>query len=85
MFLEDKPKSIYEQLVVLGLYPGMQVYVTDVTDKKISFAADGDECTLTPHFASHVTVEKTSKEGVHAPRHELLSSLNIGPPMLSKP
>ena len=42
--LEDEPKSIYEQLVVLGLYPGMQVYVTDVTDKKITFVADGDEC-----------------------------------------
>ncbi|NJO91361.1 MAG: hypothetical protein HC831_22160 [Chloroflexia bacterium] len=46
--LEDEPKSIYEQLVVLGLYPGMQVYVTDVTDKKITFVADGDECVLTP-------------------------------------
>ncbi len=24
--IEDEPRSIYEQLVVLGLYPGMQVY-----------------------------------------------------------
>jgi DtxR family transcriptional regulator, Mn-dependent transcriptional regulator len=76
--LEDEPKSIYEQLVVLGLYPGMQVYVTDVTDKKITFVADGDECILTPLFAGYITVEKISTKVVQAPKHELLSSLNIG-------
>lgn len=76
--LEDEPQSIYEQLVVLGLYPGMQVYVTDVTDKKITFVADGDECTLTPLFAGHITVEKILTEEVQTPKYDLLSSLSIG-------
>ena len=76
--LEDEPKSIYEQLVVLGLYPGMQVYVTDITDKKITFAADGEECVLTPLFAGYITVEKISIEMAQTPKHELLSSLKIG-------
>jgi len=76
--LEDEPKSIYEQLVVLGLYIGMEVYVTDVTEKKITFAADGDECTLTPLFASCVTVEKQHFKASQSPKYELLSSLQIG-------
>jgi len=76
--LEDEPKSIFEQLVVLGLYPGMQVYVTDVGDKKITFVANGEECTLTPLFSSKITVEKISSEVSQTPKYELLSSLNIG-------
>lgn len=76
--LEDEPKSIYEQLVVLGLYPGMQIYVTEVTDSKISFVANGEECVLTPLFAGHVTVEKIQDEVIQTPGNELLSSLKMG-------
>ncbi len=76
--IEDEPKSIYEQLVVEGLYPGMQVYVTDVNENKITFAADGDECTLTPLFAAHITVEILSGKVPVTQKYELLSSLEIG-------
>ncbi len=76
--MEDEPKSIYEQLVVLGLYPGMQVYVTEVTENKITFAAEGDECTLTALFASNITVEPLSGKVPVVQKHELLSSLEIG-------
>jgi DtxR family Mn-dependent transcriptional regulator len=76
--IEDEPRSIYEQLVVQGLYPGMQVYVTDVEEGKITFAADGDECTLTPLFAAHITVEVLPGKVPIIPKYELLSSLAIG-------
>ena len=58
--LEDEPRSIFEQLSVLGLYPGMQVYVTDVSSPKDHFIAEGEECVLTPLFAVQITVRKTS-------------------------
>lgn len=76
--MEDEPKSIYEQLTVEGLYPGMQVYVTDVADNKITFAADGDECVLTPLFADHITVEVLTEKEPVSQKYELLSSLGIG-------
>ena len=76
--IEDEPRSIYEQLVVQGLYPGMQVYVTDVDKGKITFAANGDECNLTPLFAAQITVELLSGKVPLTPKYELLSSLNIG-------
>jgi len=76
--LEDEPQSIYEQLVVLGLYPGMEVYVTDATDKKIAFVADGEEFVLTPVFADYITIEKITTDISHPPKHDLLSSLKIG-------
>ena len=75
--LEDEPRSIYEQLMVLGLYPGMQIYVTDVTDNKITFVADGEECVLTKLFAGSITVEEISEE-VQKEKYELLSSLRLG-------
>lgn len=76
--LEDEPRNIYEQLIAIGLYLGMQVYVTDVTDKKITFIANGEECFLTPLFAGYITVEKISNEISQTPKHELLSSLKVG-------
>ena len=76
--LEDEPRSIYEQLVVEGLYPGMQVYVTDVDKGKVTFVANGDECTLTPLFAAQITVELLSENVPITQKHELLSSLEIG-------
>lgn len=76
--LEDEPKSIYEQLVVLGLYPGMSVYITDVSDKKITFVANDQECVLTPLFAGNITVDKTENELLQTQKHDLLSSLKIG-------
>lgn len=76
--LEDEPRSIFEQLTVLGLYPGMQLYVTDVTDKKITFVAEGEECILTPLFAGQITVEELPNEVIQPPKHALLSSLKVG-------
>ena len=76
--IEDEPNTIYQQLVALGLYPGMQVYVLDITDGKITFAADGEECVLTSLFASSITVEIVPDKVPVTARHDLLSSLQIG-------
>jgi DtxR family Mn-dependent transcriptional regulator len=76
--IEDEPRNIYEQLVVQGLYPGMQVYMTDVSGHKIVFAADGDECSLTPLFASQITVELLNEEVPITQKYDRLSSLDIG-------
>ncbi|MCF8366004.1 MAG: metal-dependent transcriptional regulator [Bacteroidales bacterium] len=76
--IEDEPRSIYEQLVAQGLYPGMPVFVTGVDNGKIIFAANGDECILTPLFAAQITVEALSDKTPVSAKHELLSSLELG-------
>lgn len=76
--LEDEPHAVYEQLIALGLYPGMQVYVLDVSDHKITFAAEGQECVLTPLFASSITVELLQGEEPQTTRHTPLSALKLG-------
>ena len=76
--MEDEPGSIYEQLIALGLYPGMEVYVLDVSDSKITFAAEGEEHVLTPLFASAITVEVLQKKDPVTNKSDLLSSLAIG-------
>jgi DtxR family Mn-dependent transcriptional regulator len=78
LHIEDEPEAIYKQLVALGLYPGMQVYVTDVTDDRILFAAEGEECVLTPLFASSITVLPVEGDEEVKEKHEALSSLKIG-------
>ncbi|MEZ4810055.1 MAG: metal-dependent transcriptional regulator [Allomuricauda sp.] len=59
--IEDEPRYIFEQLSAQGLYPGMQVYLLDVQEGKITFAANGNECVLTPLFASAITVQPLPK------------------------
>lgn len=76
--IEDEPHTIFAQLMALGLYPGMQIYVLDITDGKISFAANGEECVLTSLFASSITVELLSNEVTVQEKYDLLSSLNLG-------
>jgi DtxR family Mn-dependent transcriptional regulator len=76
--IEDEPRTIYEQLVALNLYPGMQVYVLDVADKKITFAANGEECVLTSLFAASITVELRPEQVPMPSKYELLSDLEVG-------
>jgi DtxR family Mn-dependent transcriptional regulator len=76
--LEDEPDYVYSQLVALGLYPGMGIYVLDVEKNRISFAADGEECVLTPLFASSITVKTDSGKQVSMQVPEKLSDLKIG-------
>lgn len=77
--LEDEPEYIYKQLVAIGLYPGMKIYILDVEKEKISFAADGEECVLTPLFASSVTVRTLSEEPHPSTQNfRKLTDLNLG-------
>lgn len=76
--IEDEPSTIYAQLVALDLHPGMEVYIMDVTNEKIQFAANGKECILNVLFASNITVEKLSKIEPTQKKYQTLSSLNVG-------
>lgn len=76
--LEDEPGYIYEQLMALGIYPGMQVYVMDVSEGKIRFAAEGEEMVLTALFAAAITVDPLPEALPVQKKQECLSSLAIG-------
>ncbi|MFM8450993.1 MAG: FeoA domain-containing protein [Haliscomenobacter sp.] len=77
--IEDEPAAIYDQLTALGLYPGMQLYVMDVQEDRITFAANGESCVLTPLFASGITVEPLSEVVESSQeKYPLLSSLDLG-------
>ncbi|MEM0999044.1 MAG: metal-dependent transcriptional regulator [Bacteroidota bacterium] len=78
LHIEDEPHTIYEQLVALGLYPGMQIYVLDAAQKKITFAANGAECSLTSLFANSITVELTPEKTPLPKQYDLLSSAEVG-------
>lgn len=73
--IEDEPHYIFEQLSALGLYPGMQVYLLDVEEGKITFAANGNECMLTPLFASAITVKQLPKTEPIQEGYQRLSEL----------
>jgi DtxR family Mn-dependent transcriptional regulator len=56
----------------------MEVYVLDMTDGRIIFAADGEERILTSLFASSITVELIPEKEEISPKNEVLASLKIG-------
>lgn len=76
--LEDEPIEIYEQLIALDLHPGMQIYVTDVEDKKITFVAHSEQCSLTPLFAKSIEVQILVDSVPEEQSQDLLSSLDLG-------
>ncbi len=76
--IEDEPHAIYAQMVALGLYPGMEIYVIDVTEDKVEFVANGASCVLTPFFAANITVEVIPVRTTPDEKHEVLSSLRPG-------
>lgn len=60
--IEDEPKTIYLQLLAMGMYPGMELRVIESNQEKITFEFNGEELILAPMFAANVTVmEKSSK------------------------
>lgn len=54
--LEDEPSSVYAQLVAEGLWPGMELRVTELSPHRIRFWAEGDEHVLAPVVADNVSV-----------------------------
>jgi DtxR family Mn-dependent transcriptional regulator len=54
--LEDEPETIYQQLLALGLRPGMRAFVIEKTDTRIRFWVDGHEHILAPLLAESVSV-----------------------------
>jgi len=76
--LEDEPNAIYSQLLAEGLYPGMQIRMMEISDKRLKFIANGEECILSPLIAENITVGMTKLEKPIEGKFKPLSSLKIG-------
>lgn len=76
--IEDEPDAIYQQLVAEGLYPGMQVRMLELTNERVTFTANGEECILAPLFAKNITVAPIRFEKTIEGKFKYLSSLEIG-------
>lgn len=76
--IEDEPHTIYSQIVAEGLYPGMQIRMNEVNDKRIKFEANGEECILSPLIAKSVTIGPIKLEKPVEGKLKPLSSLNVG-------
>ncbi|MCX6137423.1 MAG: FeoA domain-containing protein [Ignavibacteriales bacterium] len=76
--LEDEPAEIYAQLAAQRLYPGMQIQVVEVSDQRIRFEAEGEECVLAPLFAENVSVRLLSDAERATEPFIPLSSLKMG-------
>ena len=54
--IEDEPHAIYSQILAQGLYPGMHIRMLEVSDRRIKFVANGEECVLSPIIAKNITI-----------------------------
>ncbi len=76
--IEDEPKTVYAQIVALGLHPGMQIRVLENSPARIIFEADGDEKILAPVIASNISVKKISSPEEIRKDFQTLSMLKPG-------
>lgn len=60
--VEDEPKTVYAQLVALGLHPGTQVRMIESKPDRVRFTADEEEAVLAPLFARNITVQQIGSE-----------------------
>ncbi len=76
--VEDEPNAIYSQILAQGLYPGMQIRMIEISDKRVKFIANGEECILSPLIAKNITVGIIKLEKQIDGKFKPLSSLKIG-------
>lgn len=76
--VEDEPNAIYSQILAQGLYLGMQIRMMEVSDKRIKFIANGEECVLSPLIAKNITVGVIKFEKQVEGKFKTLASLKIG-------
>jgi DtxR family Mn-dependent transcriptional regulator len=76
--IEDEPEVLYAQLVAQGLYPGMQILVTEKSAERIKLLADGEDAVLAPVVAANVTVLTLPKAQKMLGPHETLGTLKVG-------
>lgn len=76
--VEDEPNAIYSQILAEGLFPGMQIRMMEISDKRVKFIANGEECILSPLIAKNITVGVLQFEKQIEGKFKALSSLKIG-------
>lgn len=76
--VEDEPHAIYSQIIAEGLYPGMQIRMLEVSDKRVKFVANGEECVLSPLIAKSITVGVLKFEKPVQGKFKSLSELKMG-------
>lgn len=54
--MEDEPREIYSQLVAEGLYPGLEIQVTETGPERIRFWSRHGEHVLAPLLAANVQI-----------------------------
>lgn len=76
--IEDEPHAIYSQILAEGLYPGMQIRMIEVNDRRIKFEANGEECILSPLIAKSITIGPIKFEKPVEGKLKTLSHLKVG-------
>lgn len=54
--VEDEPEVVYQQIVAVGIYPGMVMHVLEHDDRRVLCSAEGREFALAPLVAANVSV-----------------------------
>ncbi len=76
--IEDEPHAIYSQILAEGLYPGMQIRMIEVNDRRVKFEANGEECILSPLIAKSITIGPIKFEKPVEGKLKTLSHLKVG-------
>ena len=76
--IEDEPNAIYSQILAEGLYPGMHIRMLEVSDRRMKFVANGEECILSPIIAKNITIGIIKLEKQIEGKFKTLSTLRVG-------
>ena len=75
--IEDEPDIIYKQLVEMGIFPGMEIFLLENDRDKIKIIIEGNERILINMIAKSITVVPLKKE-IKKEKSERLSEVKVG-------
>jgi DtxR family Mn-dependent transcriptional regulator len=76
--IEDEPPAVYSQILAQGLYPGMQIRMLEVSERRVKFVANGEEVVLSPIIAKNITIGIIKSEKPIEGKFKTLSDLKVG-------
>ncbi len=75
--VEDEPAIIYNQLVAMGFFPGIEIFIMEKGDAGMKILVDGNERILSYKIAESITALPAKKEINHE-KYDRLCDLKIG-------
>lgn len=78
LHIEDEPQKVYEQILAIGVVPGLRIRITEINQVGVHFSAEGRDLSVPANVAANISVRAAQHLREFDESVERLSGLSIG-------